>query len=306
MRDLELRRQLNAFGSNRNKPVDPPTEAQKKAAAQKRAQENANKNLSNLGENTGGPKNKRTVSGSSSYVKKGQKVERQAKTPEEIAAWKKSTPEQRSKYQDKKISVNATASDFGKNKPADIPTEVPKPKGTGMFFTYASNEHNMRFGGNTETGYHEGKPDRSYFSDSYTTSPKNPISGRPNEYKSREMTSDEFKVYKSRFNRYDASPYTSTPKQWNDYISGGLKHIGRLEVKKQEKAKVQATLSAIKQGKRDAVDKKIADKAENLKIAKGKQATAVQAKRDALSKKKAAKAEKLRIAKENQKKQRNK
>lgn len=312
MRDLDLRKQLGDFGKRKAYgPGDPPTEAEKKATAQKKAQENANNNLNNLGANTGGAKNKRTVTGTSSYIKKGKKVERQAKTAKEIAAWKKSTPEQRSKYQDKEISVSATASDFGKDKPSSgglkretPPVKVPgggKSKGTGMFFNQGSNAHNMSSGGSTTLSVSRKKQKSIDFSDSYTSSPKKTISGRDNTFNSREMTSDEKKVYESKFSIKGASPYGSTKKQWNDYISGGLKKIAKHEANVAAKEAKQQKVASIRKNKKATLNAKNAAKAKKLENAKVNKKASQAAALKAKNAKTAKRTEALRLAKEKKK-----
>ena len=99
---------------------------------------------------------------------------------------------------------------YGDAKPAGpkISVSTPKPKidlskkpsvdkDYGSF-THASNAHNMNSGGHSTYGKTAaGKTPR--FSQSYTESPKNPMSGKANIVKSRKITSRENQLMKSNF-----------------------------------------------------------------------------------------------------------
>jgi hypothetical protein len=83
-----------------------------------------------------GSKDTRTETATVTAVEKGKKVERFAKTPAEIAAWKAAPQENKEKYIDKTLTATGTASDTGADKPTEVPTEGPKnePKKYGTFW----------------------------------------------------------------------------------------------------------------------------------------------------------------------------
>ena len=116
------------------------------------------------------------------------------------------------------------------------------------------------------------------------------------------MTSNEKKVYESKFAIKGASPYGSTKKQWGDYISGGLKKIAKQESNVKAKKANQQKVSDIKQGKRDALNKKNAGKAKKLGAAKVNKKASQDAALKAKNAKIAKRNEALRLAKEKKKK----
>ena len=76
-----------------------------------------------------GSKDTRTETATVTAVQKGKKVEKFAKTPAEIAAWKAAPQENKEKYIDKTLTATGTASDTGADKP-ETPKVEPKKYGT--------------------------------------------------------------------------------------------------------------------------------------------------------------------------------
>ena len=227
-----------------------------KAAAEARALAEAKRQQLQAGANTGDSSNKRDFSGESSYVKKGKKVERLAKTPKEIAIWKAASEESKNKYIDKTIDVVKSVSDIGqdpvprKEEPVVEPVvETPKPKG---YYSRGSNIHNMNFGGHEQwrqtTEEVEGPTE-------FTNSPKNTLSGRANEFEQRPMTDREAAVSESRFGNREMNPFRSTPKEWESYLTNAEKGMAaqstKANVRKQTMASRRSEDQAAK-AKKDA------------------------------------------------------
>ena len=130
---------------------------------------------------------------------------------------------------------------YGNAKPAgvQISAKTPKPKidlskkpsidkDYGSF-TYGSNAHNMNFGGHSTYGKTPaGKTPK--FSQSYTESPKNPISGRDNIAKSRKITAREDQLMKSDF--YDQKHH---PMKNKNNFDMHLRNIETFEKRKNDK-----------------------------------------------------------------------
>lgn len=96
-----------------------------------------------------GSNDTRTETATLTTVQKGKKVEKFAKTPAEIAAWKAAPKENKEKYIDKTLTATGTASDTGKDKPV-TPTATTPKKSFGMFYKQTTS---MPFGGGTTSGY---------------------------------------------------------------------------------------------------------------------------------------------------------
>ena len=94
-----------------------------------------------------GSKDTRTETATVTAVEKGKKVERFAKTPAEIAAWKAAPQENKEKYIDKTLTATGTASDTGKDTTPVTPPIDPPKKTYGKYYR----EHVA--GSFTESGY---------------------------------------------------------------------------------------------------------------------------------------------------------
>lgn len=240
---------------------DKSKEKKARELAKKRAEEARIK----AGKNEGDSKNVRTFTGEASYVVPGQKVERYAETPEEIAAWKKASEESKAKYRDKNIKVVETVSDTGVDKQKSNTPQPPSEnkKNDGVYFFKGSNEHNMNFGGHTTYGRNIGKPDLSKVDTSYTRTPPNPISGRPNTFEYREATDRETKAMKSRFFGSTANPFSEgqTEAGWNNYLTQVENKESKLQSKLSErnklKSKAQEKKEALKAYKAERAAKNI-------------------------------------------------
>jgi hypothetical protein len=248
------------------KPGDNKSKEQKaRELAKKRAEEARVK----AGKNEGDSKNVRTFKGEASYVVSGKKVERYAKTPEEIAAWKKASEESKAKYRDKTKKVIETVSDTGVDK--QKPTTPPEnKKDDRVYFFKGSNAHNMNFGGHTTYGRTKGKPDPSNHT-SYTVSPSKPISGRPNTFESRPATDREMKAMKSRFFSKTASPYHNAMYEagneagWNNYLTQVEGRESKLQSKVSERNKLKQNTKLERQNKKEALELKKAERAAKIK-----------------------------------------
>jgi hypothetical protein len=142
----------------------------------------------------------------------------------------------------KSSGVRTTTYSYGGNKSAGIKpvsTSTPKPridlskkpsidKDYGSF-TYGSNAHNMNSGGHSTYGKTAaGKTPK--FSQSYTESPKNPMSGKANIAKSRKITAREDQLMKSNF--YNSSYHPMKDKKKFDTH---LRNIETFEKRKNDK-----------------------------------------------------------------------
>jgi hypothetical protein len=244
---------------------DPKTgEAKARELAKKRAEEA----WQQAGENKGGSKNVRTFKGEASYVIPGRPVEKYAKTPEEIAAWKKARPEIIEEYEDKEVGVVETVSDTGVDK------QKPKEnkKNDRVSFYKGSNAHNMNFGGHTSYGRIIGEVDLSKQSKSYTVSPEKPISGRPNTFEHREATDREIKAMNSGFFNNTASPYDEgqTEAGWNDYLTRVENRESQLQSKISERKKSNQNKNLEIQKRKQALEAKKAEKAAKITPARKK------------------------------------
>jgi len=229
---------------------EPGDDKSKEKKARELAKKRAEEARIQAGENKGDSKNVRTFKGEASYVVPGQKVERYAKTPEEIAAWKKASEESKAKYRDQNKKVVETVSDTGVDKQkSNTPQNLTEnKKNDRVNFFKGSNEHNMNFGGHTTYGRNIGKPDLSNHK-SYTESPSKPISGRPNTFEYREATDREMKAMKSRFFSNTANPYQNEA-GWNDYLT----RVENKESKLQSKLSERNKLKLKAQEKREALE----------------------------------------------------
>jgi hypothetical protein len=130
-------------------------EAKKKA--QEMADADAKAKLAALGENKGDSKNVRTTTGKGSVTVKGKKVEKIAKTPEEIKKWKAASEESKNKYKSQVVTAEATASDTGKDTPPPPPPppppiETPKEEPKKKTFKTSSGSVKSR-GAEAATGF---------------------------------------------------------------------------------------------------------------------------------------------------------
>ena len=146
------------------------------------------------------------------------------------------------KFNTGKSGSRTTTYSYGGNKGASIKpvsTSVHKPKidlskkpsidkDYGSF-TYGSNAHNMNFGGHSTYGKTPAS-ETPKFSQSYTESPKNPMSGRDNIAKSRKITAREDQLMKSDF--YDQNHH---PMKNKNNFDMHLRNIETFEKRKNDK-----------------------------------------------------------------------
>tara|TARA_B110000902_G_scaffold12826_1_gene15479 strand:- start:4497 stop:5261 length:765 start_codon:yes stop_codon:yes gene_type:complete len=227
-----------------------------KAAAAKKAAETkalgfAKAKQEGAGLNTGDSSNKRTFSGTAAYVVPGQKVERFANTPQEIKIWKSASPESKAKYKAKSFDVTKSVSDLGADKKV-IEKKQPERESRG-YYSKGSNAHNMDFGGHSTSTYSK-KPHVG--NTSYTNSPSNPKSGRPNTFESRELTEREATVKKSRFSKLSANPFDTTESGWNNYLTKVEGAESKLQAKVAVRNKFKADKKASLTEKRVALTAK--------------------------------------------------
>jgi len=146
------------------------------------------------------------------------------------------------KFNAGKSGSRTTTYSYGGNKPAGIKpvsTSTPKPKidlskkpsiakDYGSF-TFGSNMHNMNFGGHSTYG-RTAAGETPKFSQSYTESTKNPMSGKPNIATSRKITARENQLMKSNFYK-GANPYNIGEKKFEQH----LQNIETFEKRKNDK-----------------------------------------------------------------------
>ena len=142
-----------------------------------------------------------------------------------------------------KSGSRTTTYSYGGAKPASIKplsTSTPKPKidlskkpsiakDYGSF-TFGSNMHNMNFGGHSTYGK-TAAGETPKFSQSYTESPKNPMSGKPNIATSRKITAREDQLMKSKFYRETMNPYSDGEEKFEQH----LKAVETFERRKNDK-----------------------------------------------------------------------
>ena len=123
-------------------------------------------------------------------------------------------------------------------------------KASNGFYSKGSNEANKSFGGRSTSTYSK-KP---HVGDkSYTVSPSNPKSGKPNTFKTRELTDREAKVQQSKFSNKDANPFDATKGQWNKYLTGVENAEAKNQTKVVARNKVKATMTADRNSKKAAL-----------------------------------------------------
>lgn len=106
-----------------------------RAQAKKLAEAKLQKQMDEAGQNPGDAGNIRNFKASATVTVPGKKVEKQAKTPEEIEAWKKAPKENKEKYESKSVTETASASDKGYSMgfrlqpkgPVSIPVPITAP-----------------------------------------------------------------------------------------------------------------------------------------------------------------------------------
>lgn len=234
-----------------NNMADPKDKSKAQKAAEAEALAAAKAKQTAAGSNTGDATNKRTFSGNASYTLPGQPVERQAKTPEEIAKWKAASPKNKAKYKSTTNEVTKSVSDLGVNKPTA--KKIVKKKASNGYYHKGSNMRNMPFGGKTSSGFSNSKPigDKSF-----TASPDSPKSGKPNTFESRELTDREATVRKSRYSSKAMNPYNNTEGEWASYLGGVEKNQAKwnaeISKKKQFKINKKAALMSLQGNKNKA------------------------------------------------------
>ena len=210
----------------------PGDNTSKEEKARELARKRAEEARAKAGKNKGDSKNVRTFKGEASYVVPGKKVERYAKTAEEIAAWKKAPEKNKAKYRDQNKKVVETVSDTG----VDKQKSTKKKKDNNVHFYKGSNMHNKNFGGRTSYGRSREKPDPNDYP-SYSRSPSKPASGKPNTFESRPATDRETKAMKSRFFSAKANPF-KTPGSWGNYLTQIENREAKLQSKTSERNKL--------------------------------------------------------------------
>jgi hypothetical protein len=202
--------------------------AKAKAEAEKKVQ--AIKEASGL--NPGGSKDVRNFEASATVTAAGKKVEKFAKTPAEIAAWKKAKPENLEKYKSQSVTETAKLSDIGTDKPKQPVTPAPKPKDFGSWTKESTSIRNA--GGGSVTGYTEKSDeleagDIKNYVDKYqgkdVTQFANATSGQ-NQYKHSRVTPQESRIQGVFGNT--VSPYNEA---WSDKKGA---NIGSGETRRQE------------------------------------------------------------------------
>jgi hypothetical protein len=260
--------------------------AQARAMAEAQAKE---KQLA-AGENTGDSKNVRNFNATATVTKEGKKVEKLAKTPEEIKRWQAASEENKAKYKKQSATETVNLSDVGKDKPT-IPPPTPtaeEPKNYGMWHQNITGSNSNNFGGSIVTGrvdpsttegvkFIEASQLKDY-TDKYQGKGfinRNIASSSKNSFGLKPVTEEENRVSRLLGNNV-VSPYD---KQWADkkgenagtgeirrqnYIAGRVNYINEKESK--DKAR------------QEAKDKRIAEakqKAEEFKNSRSKKPAAV-------------------------------
>ncbi len=171
------------------------------------------------------------------------------------------------KFNARKSGSRTTTYSYGGNKPTGIKpvsTSTPKPridlskkpsidKDYGSF-TYGSNAHNMNSGGHSTYGKTAaGKTPR--FSQSYTESPKNPMSGKANIAKSRKITAREDQLMKSDFYNQKYNP-TQDKKKFETHLQNIETFEKRKNDKKFARKKITDKRNADLNVKREALKQK--------------------------------------------------
>ena len=138
-------------------------------------------------------------------------------------------------------------------------------KASNGFYSKGSNEANMSFGGRSTSTYSK-KP---HVGDkSYTTSPSNSKSGKPNSVKTRGLTDREAKVQQSKFSNKNANPFDATKSQWNKYLTGVENAEAKNKTKVVARNKVKATMTADLNSKKAALKIKQDSKRAEMKAFK--------------------------------------
>lgn len=184
--------------------------AQARAEAEKKVQ--AIKEASGL--NPGGSKDVRNFEASATVTTAGKKVEKFAKTPAEIAAWKKAKPKNLEKYKSQSATETARLSDVGMDKP----TTPPKSEDYG---SWTKESVSQDFGGHSTTGYTQNPYDleRGDIKQAYDISRGSEIKPGSNPagnvYKHQKVTPQESRIQNVFGNT--VSPYDDA---WSDYGPG--------------------------------------------------------------------------------------
>lgn len=185
-----------------------------KAQARAKAEAEAKAKLTAAGENKGTSKDVRAFEATATVTKEGKKVEKFAKTPKEIAAWKAASPENKAKYEKQSATETVKLSDVGKDKPMT----PPKSEDYG---SWTSESISQDFGGRSTTGYTQSAYDleRGDIKQAYDVSRGGEIKPGSNPagnvYKHQKVTPQESRVQNVYGNI--VSPYDKT---WSDYGPG--------------------------------------------------------------------------------------
>jgi hypothetical protein len=246
------------------------------AQARAQAEAKAKEKLAALGENTGTSKDVRNVEATATVTREGKKVEKIAKTPEEIRKWKAASEESKAKYKKQSATETVKLSDVGKDKPV-TPTPEPKPeepKSYGMWHKNVTGSNSNNFGGSTITGRvdQSNSADAKFieasqlkdYTDKYQGKDvinRNIASSSKNSFELKPITEEENRVSRLLGNNV-VSPYD---KQWADkkgenagtgeirrqnFIAGRVNYIKEKEA--QDKTRQEAKDKIIAEGKRKA------------------------------------------------------
>jgi hypothetical protein len=151
--------------------------------------------------------------------------------------------EKAKKFNEGKSGSRTTTYSYGGTKSASVKpvsAKTPKPKidlskkpsiakDYGSF-TLGSNERNMNSGGHSTYGK-TAAGETPKFSQSYTESPKNTISGKANVAKSRKITAREDQLMKSKFYNEKNNPYSIGENKFEQH----LQNIENFEKRKNDK-----------------------------------------------------------------------
>ena len=142
-------------------------------------------------------------------------------------------------------------------------------KASNGFYSKGSNEANESFGGRSTSTYSK-KPhvgDKSYTVSPSDVGSKNK-SGKPNTFKTRELTDREAKVRQSKFSNKNANPFDATKSQWNKYLTGVENAEAKNQTKVVARNKVKATRTADLNSKKAALKIKQDSKRAEMKAFK--------------------------------------
>ena len=170
--------------------------------AKKLATADAQAKLAAAGKNPGGSTDIRNFEGKATVTKKAKPVERFAKTPAEINAWKNAPQANKDKYRDQSVTETVTLSDRGADKPKETPKLTPTPSANNMTWfksntNYKSSGAEVIGGGSySNDRITEGNTKNAADTDANTTKQGRPYStGEKNQFNSTSFTEQETKLW---------------------------------------------------------------------------------------------------------------